>query len=375
MTAAQIRGARPHRLLPNAPRRRTEQSGAPAAASSASSSAAAASSSVLPPDADDALRRFQRRGQQTSASEELAHAAVPSDDELLWRRLQASVILLLADADRKDGPMIDLNYRVEEKGTLLMVLIQQFARGVLESNDEDDDNLFSGDEEPWDDPALTIAPAVPHLCALIRASYDPTIKGPNGKDALALLVCKVIPKAVDHWSYLLAEALLDRGADVNTRFTAGWTPLIHWCAEGSWDANAEAACGPLLLPSCGADIDARDDEGWTAVHWMAVHGHYLMCKALADAGWIMMADLTLVTPGGETPLQIAQRKLGSDDTSPDRRGICSLLREHARLWKEEVRPLLHQWLSHSLLLPDVADIVLSYVDGKKKSKKSHRQKQ
>jgi hypothetical protein len=226
----------------------------------------------------------------------------------------------------------------------------------------------SADEEQWDDSALAIAPAVPHLCALIRASYDPSIKGQDGYDALACLASEAIPTTMSHWSYLLAEALLDRGADVNLRFSRGGTMLMQWCA----DTSAQAAYGPLLLLSRGADIDARDDEGRTAAHWMAGRGQHLICQELAEEGWLAVADLTLLNNKGETALQVAQRKLQANPEDADKRSICNLLREHAALWKTEARPLLHQWLSHSLMIPDVADIVLSYVDGKKKTKKSRR---
>jgi hypothetical protein len=120
---------------PSAKRAKKKAKKSAAVAAAASSSAAAAAASVLPPDADDALRHFHRRCQQIRASDDLARVAVSSRDELGFRsQLDAAVDLLLADADRKDGPLIDLNYRVEGKGTLLMELIQQFARGIVESN-------------------------------------------------------------------------------------------------------------------------------------------------------------------------------------------------------------------------------------------------
>jgi hypothetical protein len=46
--------------------------------------------------------------------------------------------------------------------------------------------------------------------------------------------------------------------------------------------------------------------------------------------------------------------------------LCNLLREHAALWTEEARPLIHRWLSDSRLIPDVASMVLSFVDGKER---------
>ena len=50
---------------------------------------------------------------------------------------------------------------------------------------------------------------------------------------------------------------LDRGADIAARDDAGWTPL-HWAAAN----NTEPAIIALLLDG-GADIAARADDGWT----------------------------------------------------------------------------------------------------------------
>jgi hypothetical protein len=363
-----------------------EENGAPSAkraeqktktsAAIAAAASAAASASILPPDADEALRHFHRRCQQIRASDDLARVAVSSRGDLGFRsQLDAAVDLLLADADRKDGPLIDLNYRVEGKGTLLMVLIQLFASGTGNPITFECDscgfphNEQSAEEDGCDDPALLIASAVPHLCTLIRLFYNTSVNGPDGLDTLSLLVSEAIPESMNDWSYLLAEALLGRGADVNIRFSRGGTMLMQWCA----DMSAQAAYGPLLLLSRGADIDARDDEGRTAAHWMASRGQHLICKELAEEGWWAVADLTLLNNKGETALQVAQRKLQANPENADKRSICNLLREHASLWKKEARPLLHRWLSHSLLIPDVADIVLSYVDGKKQTK-SRRKK-
>jgi hypothetical protein len=74
----------------------------------------------------------------------------------------------------------------------------------------------------------------------------------------------------------------------------------------------------------------------------------------------------LLNNEGETPLQTAQRQLAADSANGKRRVTCDLLRAATALWAEEVRPLIHRWLSHSLLIPDLAHVVLSFVDGKER---------
>jgi ankyrin repeat protein len=208
---------------------------------------------------------------------------------------------------------------------------------------------------------------MPHICALIHSSYDTTIKRPDGKDALALLVTSAIPATKGVWAYGLAEALLDRGADVNTRFNAGQTPLMSWSYGCSSPQDFDLSAGPLLLLQHGADIDARMEDGTTCAHVIAAKGNRGLAATLADAGWLAAADLTLLNNKGETALQIAQRMLASNPHEGNRQMVCDVLRDNAALWTNVGRPLVHQWLSHSLLIPDLAHVVLSFVDGKERS--------
>jgi ankyrin repeat protein len=125
--------------------------------------------------------------------------------------------------------------------------------------------------------------------------------------------------------------------------------------------------GPLLLLRRGADIDARSDIGTTCAHAIASGGNHPLASALADGGWLAAADLTLLNNTGETALQIAQRKRDVNPLDANCQVICDLLRDHAALWPNVARPLVRQWLSHSLLIPDLAHVVLSFVDGKERN--------
>ena len=75
-----------------------------------------------------------------------------------------------------------------------------------------------------------------------------------GQELLAL--CKTpeaTPKAV--------ETLLKAGADVNTRYEDGLTPLIHAVSHNSNSAIIET------LLKAGANIKAKDNEGKTAIDY------------------------------------------------------------------------------------------------------------
>jgi hypothetical protein len=63
---------------------------------------------------------------------------------------------------------------------------------------------------------------------------------------------------------------------------------------------------------------------------------------------------------------VAEQNLRDERKDEGCRIICDLLRDHAVRWINETRPLLHRLLSHSLLIPDLAHIVLSFVDGRER---------
>jgi hypothetical protein len=208
----------------------------------------------------------------------------------------------------------------------------------------------------------TIDTMLPHLCSRVRDGYDTTIKGPDGKDALTLLVSVVIPRGIGDWAYQLAAAMLVRGANANLRLADAQTLLMFW----SRSTALKSIHGLLLLLMHGADIDARDEAGKTAVHWLVEGAHLDMLEGLVDAGWLLVADLTQRNNAGETPLQVAQRQHGAQPMDVQRLVICDLLHVTEKLWTAKARPLVHRWLSHSLLIPDLAHVVLSFVDGKER---------
>jgi ankyrin repeat protein len=101
----------------------------------------------------------------------------------------------------------------------------------------------------------------------------------------------------------LASFLLERGADVETRFAGrdtakGSSPLM-WAA---WWGFPEML---KLLLTHGASIEARNDEGLTALMYAAAakdRGNTEVLEALLAAG----ADAKATTPAGESAVSIAQ---------------------------------------------------------------------
>jgi ankyrin repeat protein len=92
------------------------------------------------------------------------------------------------------------------------------------------------------------------------------------------------------------RALLDRGADVNVRQADGMTAL-HWAAYQDDLGSVE------MLVRAGADVNATNRYGVTPLSMACTNGNGAMAEFLIQAG----ADPNASLPGGETPLMIAAR--------------------------------------------------------------------
>jgi len=135
----------------------------------------------------------------------------------------------------------------------------------------------------------------------------------------------------------LVEFLIARGADIKAKDRWGYT-LLH-CAVFpiSWEGiemvrgsgkltpgylygfgNIEK-CNKVmveLLIGSGADVNAKDNEGITTLHWAVVSGQKEIVKILLEKG----ADVNAKTNNGKTPLGLAIQKNNKE--------IIDLLKEH-----------------------------------------------
>ena len=105
-------------------------------------------------------------------------------------------------------------------------------------------------------------------------------------------------RARDHAA---VSALLDGGADVNATQPDGTTAL-HWAAHWDDDDTAE------LLIRSGAGVNAVNELGATPLWLASVHGSASMIGRLLRAG----AEVDAALPSGETPLMTAARTGMSD---------------------------------------------------------------
>ena len=131
------------------------------------------------------------------------------------------------------------------------------------------------------------APAV--ISALLEAGADFNSRAEYG-------VTPLHTAAFSNTAPAVISALLEAGAYINSRDEGGLTPL-HWAAAHN---PAPAVISALL--EAGADINSRDEGGFTPLHGAAAHNPApAVISALLEAG----ADINSRNEGGNTPLHEA----------------------------------------------------------------------
>jgi len=93
----------------------------------------------------------------------------------------------------------------------------------------------------------------------------------------------------------IVGALIVAGADTNAAEDDGWTAL-HWAAEGGYADIIK------LLINAGADVNSRSVTGWTPLHSAACGGDVVATAVLLEAG----ADVNAIEDSGDTALGWAE---------------------------------------------------------------------
>lgn len=111
----------------------------------------------------------------------------------------------------------------------------------------------------------------------------------------------------------IAQALIDRGADLAARNRRGAQPL-HYAADAHhWDPDAQAATISCLI-AAGADPNATDKSGVAPLH-RAVRTR---CAAAVEALLAGGADPLRKNGNGSTPLHLAMHNTGKGGSGTER---------------------------------------------------------
>ena len=97
------------------------------------------------------------------------------------------------------------------------------------------------------------------------------------------------------------KSSIKQGADVNAKNSYGWTALIWSAREGHLEVVK-------YLIENGADIEAKDDDDWTALILSSSEGHLDIVKYLVEQG----ADVNAKNKWGNTALTYIKNDMLDD---------------------------------------------------------------
>jgi ankyrin repeat protein len=156
---------------------------------------------------------------------------------------------------------------------------------------------------------LLEAGANPNIQLKLRPPYR-NVPFDRGADPLLTTGATPLLRAAQATDVAAIRLLLEHGALVDLPNTAGVTPLMAAAgvgygnrpSRGLFRTEEDAVASLELLLAAGADIDARADNGRTALHGAALMGWNRIVQALADQG----ATLDLEDAQGRTALDLAR---------------------------------------------------------------------
>ncbi|XP_039765470.1 histone-lysine N-methyltransferase EHMT2 isoform X2 [Pararge aegeria] len=219
--------------------------------------------------------------------------AIEEDIEVKTEEIDPEDIVKKEREDIEDeATKEDTNNQKEDITETENIVVKQECETDIADDLIKDDKSDLRDEEQLDDLSKTSdEDLVKVIKYLVAVGCDVDKQGPEGMTALHL--------AAHHGSAAVCSLLLQcGGAQVDARDQGGWTPLVR-AAE-----NKHQEVVKLLLDH-GADPAASDNEGNMAVHWCALSGD-ARCLALL----LRAAPHTLNAPNAhtDTPLHVAARE-------------------------------------------------------------------
>jgi ankyrin repeat protein len=131
---------------------------------------------------------------------------------------------------------------------------------------------------------------------LVAAGANITARDRYGRPALTAAI------AGDHTD--VALFLLERGADPNAADKVKWPPLSWAGLRSGWVKHQNVKLAEALL-AAGADVNGRNKDGYTVLHWASNRGSARLVELLVGRGADVNAKTTEKYNAGRTPLMLA----------------------------------------------------------------------
>ena len=208
------------------------------------------------------------------------HAVKNDDVELIAHLAKTQPNIDLTDASGKSALMVAAKAGNSE---LVKLLLDKGAQPEKTNNNGGNAVMFA-----------CIKGDIETVRLLLSNGVNVNARGSNGWSALMIASAKGHAEVV--------TMLLDEHADVNTVDVYDWTPLHR----ASFENNEQVV--KVLLAAPQLKLDARDDQGATALHHAAIQGNLHISRLLIEYG----ASVQTVDLKGLTPENYAQQK-GFDD--------------------------------------------------------------
>lgn len=174
--------------------------------------------------------------------------------------------------------------------------------------------------------------------------YNPNIEARNDRDETPLF------QAVDHDHHEIVRLLQSKGADVNAVVRNGWTEIHPGKGEPVLHQAVRNPAMTAMLLHYGAEIEAKDACGQTALYRAIAEGELPTIEKLLASG----ADIHSETLMGDTPWFRARREGGKDvlrliqSRNPPDQDILAAADSHVRLFSDAELRAQETWLRASL---------------------------
>ena len=187
----------------------------------------------------------------------------------------------------------------------------------------------------------------------------------SGNSLLAELLAMSLPSAPTAWMCSLMRDMCAAGVPVQLRNNAGRTALLT--AAERVGALHTRAIFVSVLAECGADLNEQDPRGNGLLHILVHRASAALLTDLLSLPLATSIDLHLHNNDGRTAAELATQLL-IEDWDEDLAAVVRVMDAAMVRWNSDVRvPTLALLCDSAVeggqpLIPDLAQLVLSYVD-------------